>query len=127
MMTQAQGADDSRKLSETLDEVIERRVAFLTDYQNARYASATARWSSACARLRRRPVPGSTALTEAVARSLFKLMAYKDEYEVARLYTNGHFERQVAAAFEGENLRYEFHLAPPLLARKDPVRACRAR
>ena len=53
-----------------------------------------------------------------MARSLFKLMAYKDEYEVARLYTNGHFEKQVAAAFEGENLRYEFHLAPPLLARK---------
>ena len=48
-------------------------------------------------------------------------MAYKDEYEVARLYTNGHFEKQVAATFEGENLRYEFHLAPPLLARKDPV------
>jgi indolepyruvate ferredoxin oxidoreductase len=48
-------------------------------------------------------------------------MSYKDEYEVARLYTNGHFERQVAAAFEGENLSYEFHLAPPLFARKDPV------
>jgi indolepyruvate ferredoxin oxidoreductase len=48
-------------------------------------------------------------------------MAYKDEYEVARLYTNGYFARQVAAAFEGDNLRYEFHLAPPLLARKDPA------
>jgi indolepyruvate ferredoxin oxidoreductase len=46
-------------------------------------------------------------------------MAYKDEYEVGRLYTNGHFARQVAATFEGENLRYEFHLAPPLLARRD--------
>jgi indolepyruvate ferredoxin oxidoreductase len=48
-------------------------------------------------------------------------MAYKDEYEVARLYTDGSFERQVASAFEGDNLRYEFHLAPPLLARKDPA------
>jgi indolepyruvate ferredoxin oxidoreductase len=66
-------------------------------------------------------VANSTALTEAVAKNLFKLMAYKDEYEVARLYTNGHFARQVAAAFEGDNLRYEFHLAPPLLARKDPA------
>jgi indolepyruvate ferredoxin oxidoreductase len=66
-------------------------------------------------------VPGSTALTDAVARSLFKLMSYKDEYEVARLYTNGHFEKQVASAFEGDNLTYEFHLAPPLFARKDPV------
>ena len=66
-----------------------------------------------------RTVANSTALTEAAARSLFTLMAYKDEYEVGRLYTNGHFEKQVAAAFEGENLRYEFHLAPPLLARRD--------
>jgi indolepyruvate ferredoxin oxidoreductase len=61
-----------------------------------------------------------TALTDAVARALFKLMAYKDEYEVARLYTNGHFAKQIASTFEGENLRYEFHMAPPLLARKDP-------
>ena len=66
-------------------------------------------------------MPGATALTDAVARSLFKLMAYKDEYEVARLYTDGRFARQVAATFEGENLRYEFHLAPPLLARSDPA------
>ena len=66
-------------------------------------------------------LPGSTALTDAVARSLFKLMAYKDEYEVARLYTDGAFEKQIASTFEGENLRLEFHLAPPMLARKDPV------
>ena len=65
-------------------------------------------------------MPGSDALSDAVARSLFKLMAYKDEYEVARLYTDGSFAKQVAATFEGENLRYEFHLAPPLLARRDP-------
>jgi indolepyruvate ferredoxin oxidoreductase len=47
-------------------------------------------------------------------------MGYKDEYEVARLYTNGHFAKQIASTFEGENLRYEFHLAPPILARRDP-------
>jgi indolepyruvate ferredoxin oxidoreductase len=48
-------------------------------------------------------------------------MAYKDEYEVARLYTDGNFAKQVASTFEGENLRFEFHLAPPMLAKKDPV------
>ncbi len=47
-------------------------------------------------------------------------MAYKDEYEVARLFTDGSFDKQVAAAFEGD-LKFEFHLAPPLLARKDPA------
>ena len=107
--------------SETLDEVIERRVGFLSGYQSRRYAR---RYSTLVERVRvaeDRAVPGSTALTDAVARSLFKLMAYKDEYEVARLYTNGHFEKQVASAFEGENLRYEFHMAPPVLAKKDPV------
>jgi indolepyruvate ferredoxin oxidoreductase len=64
-------------------------------------------------------MPNSTALTEAVARYLFKLMAYKDEYEVARLFTDGSFEKQVAASFDGK-LRYEFLLAPPLIARIDP-------
>jgi indolepyruvate ferredoxin oxidoreductase len=58
-------------------------------------------------------------LSDAVARYLFKLMAYKDEYEVARLYTDGSFLKQVAATFDGDNLRFEFHLAPPLLARRD--------
>ncbi|NIX77987.1 indolepyruvate ferredoxin oxidoreductase family protein [Microvirga terricola] len=109
------------KISETLDEVIARRVAFLESYQNKSYGR---RYRSLVERMREvesKVMPSSTALTDAVARSLFKLMAYKDEYEVARLYTDGHFERQVAATFEGENLRYEFHLAPPLLARKDPV------
>ena len=63
--------------------------------------------------------PGQTALSEAAARYLFKLMAYKDEYEVARLYTDGTFRKQIASTFEGDNLRLEFHLAPPLLAQKD--------
>ena len=58
-------------------------------------------------------------LADAVARYLFKLMAYKDEYEVARLYTDGAFAKQVANEFDGEQLRLEFHLAPPLLARRD--------
>jgi indolepyruvate ferredoxin oxidoreductase len=121
MMGELKAPNDELKISETLDEVIERRVTFLTRYQNGRYAR---RYRTQVQRVRdaeEKAVPGSTALTDAVARSLFKLMAYKDEYEVARLYTDGHFERQVASAFEGENLRYEFHMAPPILARKDPA------
>jgi indolepyruvate ferredoxin oxidoreductase len=57
-------------------------------------------------------------MTEAVARSYFSLLAYKDEYEVARLYANGDFEQTLAAQFEG-NYRLRFHLAPPLLAKRD--------
>ncbi|MGY2052319.1 indolepyruvate ferredoxin oxidoreductase family protein [Methylobacterium sp. JK268] len=113
-------APPEAELAPDLDARIARRVAFLTAYQNSAYAR---RYARTVASVREREVavhPGGTPLTEAVARSLFKLMAYKDEYEVARLYTDGHFEAQVRSAFEGENLRYEFHLAPPLLARTDP-------
>jgi indolepyruvate ferredoxin oxidoreductase len=116
----ARNPTPSRHLSSTLDEAIERRAAFLSDYQSARYAR---RYKARLEQVREaesRVAPDSTSLTEAAARSLFKLMAYKDEYEVARLYSDGQFEKQVAAAFEGDNLRYEFHLAPPLFARKDP-------
>ena len=62
--------------------------------------------------------PGRGGLAEAVAKNLYKLMAYKDEYEVARLYADGAFRAQADAAFDGE-LRFEFHLAPPLLARRN--------
>jgi indolepyruvate ferredoxin oxidoreductase len=121
LMAQLKETTESRHLSQTLEEVIARRVSFLTDYQNAAYAE---RYRATVERVRAaeaRTVANSTALTEAVARSLFALMACKDEYEVGRLYTNGHFAKQIASTFEGENLRFEFHLAPPLLARKDPV------
>jgi indolepyruvate ferredoxin oxidoreductase len=121
LAVQAREPTDSRHLSQTLDEMIERRAAFLADYQDPAYAERYRDWVGRVRAAEAKVVPDSTALTEAVAKSLHKLMAYKDEYEVARLYANGHFERQVAAAFEGDNLRYEFHLAPPLLARKDPA------
>ena len=121
LMSELEAPTPSRHLSETLDEAIARRVAFLTEYQNRAYAE---RYRIAVERVRAaeaHAVANATALTDAVARNLFKLMAYKDEYEVARLYTDGQFAKQVAAAFEGDNLRYEFHLAPPLLARRDPA------
>lgn len=116
---QARAATPARSLSASLDETVARRVEFLTGYQNAAYG---ARYADLVARVRKAEaasVPGSTALTEAVARYGFKLMAYKDEYEVARLYSDGSFRRQVDATFEGEGLRFNIHLAPPLLARRD--------
>jgi len=109
----------SHRLSDTLDEVISRRVAFLTGYQNAAYA---ARYAGKVRRVREAEalcLPGETGLTQAVARSLFKLMAYKDEYEVARLYANSDFLKRVAERFEGP-YKLNFHLAPPLLGDRDP-------
>ena len=63
--------------------------------------------------------PGLTGFAEAVAKSAFKLMAYKDEYEVARLYTDGRFHAALKDQLEGESLKLTFHLAPPLLGNRD--------
>jgi indolepyruvate ferredoxin oxidoreductase len=109
--------DDSR-LSATLDERIARRVAFLTDYQNAMYATKYKNLVDKVRTAEAAKVPGSSALTEAVARYAFKLMAYKDEYEVARLYTSGDFEKRIREQFDGD-FKLHFHLAPPLLAHRD--------
>jgi len=108
----------SQPISRTLDEIIERRAQFLTAYQDEAYAE---RYRSRIARLRaaeEKVAPGSTVVTEAAARNLFKLMAVKDEYEVARLYTDGAFQRQLANEFESFD-KLEFHLAPPMFARRD--------
>jgi len=109
--------DDSR-LSTTLDQRVARRVAFLTDYQNAAYAQKYKSFVDKVSAAEQVRTPGTTALTEAVARYAFKLMAYKDEYEVARLYTAGDFEKRVRDTFDGD-FKIHFHLAPPLLARRD--------
>ncbi len=108
---------EAHHLSESLDEVIARRAVFLKDYQNAAYA---ARYTAAIGRVRTaEAVSDTTAVTDAAARSLFKLMAYKDEYEVARLYTDGDFLKRVATQFEGD-YKLKFHLAPPLTGGRDP-------
>jgi indolepyruvate ferredoxin oxidoreductase len=109
---------DSHRLSRTLDELIDRRATFLTEYQDRAYAARYARVVSRIREAEAATLQADTTLTEAVARALFKLMAYKDEYEVARLYTETDFLKRVAERFEG---RYElnFHLAPPLLAGRD--------
>ena len=110
----------ARTLSQSFDEMLARRVEFLKAYQDAAYA---ARYRDRVARVQAAEAaqaPGKSGLAEAVARYLFKLMAYKDEYEVARLYSDGAFLEQVKSTFDGADLRFEFHLAPPLFARKDP-------
>jgi indolepyruvate ferredoxin oxidoreductase len=113
--------DPARTLSGSLDEIIARRVEFLTAYQNADYAARYRRGVDAARRVEADRTPGKSGLTETVARYLFKLMAYKDEYEVARLYADPAFLRQVKNEVDGDNLRFTFHLAPPLLARRDKV------
>ena len=121
LIPNAAAEDENRKLSQTLDEIVERRVAFLTAYQNAAYAKRYADLVAKARAAEETRTPGRTGLAEAVARNLFKLMSYKDEYEVARLYTDGTFAKQIESTFEPGNLRYEFHLAPPLLARVDKI------
>jgi len=106
-------------LSRDLGELVERRTKFLAEYQDAAYAS---RYRDLVRKVEEveKARTSSTKLTEAVARYYAKLLAYKDEYEVARLYADGDFRRKIEGMFEGD-YRMVFHLAPPLLARKDPL------
>jgi indolepyruvate ferredoxin oxidoreductase len=108
--------EKSTSMSQNLDETIERRVEFLTGYQDAAYAR---RYISLVEKVRdaEAKIRGHGGLSEAVARYYFKLLAYKDEYEVARLYTDGSFKKKVASMFEGD-YKLRFHLAPPLLAKR---------
>ncbi len=105
------------QMPQSVDQLVARRVAFLTSYQNAAYAQ---RYAGLIEKVRAAEAVaiGGDTLTKAVARYLFKLMAYKDEYEVARLYTDGEFELRLNAAFEGD-FKIKYNLAPPLLAKRD--------
>lgn len=113
--------DENQRLSQSFDEMVRRRIEFLTAYQSAAYAARYRTLVEKAKTAEAAKAPGACGFAEAVARYLFKLMAYKDEYEVARLYTDGNFVRQVASTFDGSDLRFEFHLAPPLLAKTDPA------
>ncbi len=101
------------KKRETIESVIARRVEFLTGYQNAAYAQ---QYRDFVARVQQQEATlGKTALSEAVARYLFKLMAYKDEYEVARLHSDPAFLKRIEDMFEGD-YKINYHLAPPMTA-----------
>jgi indolepyruvate ferredoxin oxidoreductase len=104
------------KKRETLESLIADRMTRLTDYQNTAYA---ARYQAFVQRVQGAEAPlGKTVLTETVARHLYKLMAYKDEYEVARLHTQSAFLDRIANSFEGD-FKVHYHLAPPLLAKRN--------
>jgi indolepyruvate ferredoxin oxidoreductase len=103
-----------------VDEAILRRVTFLTDYQDAAYAEGYRELVERVRAVESARVPGRDELTEAVARHWFKLLAYKDEYEVARLYTDGTFRAQLERQFAGRP-RLKIHLAPPFFAARDPA------
>jgi indolepyruvate ferredoxin oxidoreductase len=105
------------QLPQSLDAIVRKRVESLTAYQNGAYAQ---RYAAFVDQVRQAEVSlgKGDALAKAVARDLYKLMAYKDEYEVARLYTDGRFKERLEATFEGE-FKVTFHLAPPLLAKRD--------
>ena len=104
--------------SRNLEELVERRAGFLVGYQDAAYAMKYRTLVNKVTATEKEKT-GSTKLAEAVARYYAKLLAYKDEYEVARLYTDGAFRKKIEAMFEGD-YKLVYHLAPPLLAKPDP-------
>jgi indolepyruvate ferredoxin oxidoreductase len=107
------------EISHTLEEMVARRVAFLTGYQDAAYAEKYRNLVERVKQAEASRTKGLTGLSEAVARYYFKLLAYKDEYEVARLYADPAFMQKIKSQFEGD-YKLHFHLAPPLLAKRDP-------
>jgi len=118
MMSDVRGDAEEEPIAQTLDEIIAKRVAYLTDYQNASYAK---RYSTAIADIKAaEQALQSTAVTEAAARYYHKLLAYKDEYEVARLFTDGHFMKELKATFQGD-YKIRFNLAPPIMEQEDPA------
>ncbi|RRW36336.1 indolepyruvate ferredoxin oxidoreductase family protein [Ectopseudomonas oleovorans] len=101
----------------TLEEIVADRVQRLTAYQNAAYAE---RYRELVDRVRKADTDAQQRLSKAVARYYFKLLAYKDEYEVARLYSDATFRKQLEAQFEGD-YQLQFHLAPSWLSKPDAV------
>ena len=104
----------------TPEDLIETRAQFLNGYQDAAYAQRYRDIVADIGRVESGRVPGRSGLRDAVAANLFKLMAYKDEYEVARLYSDGGFREKLERQFEGD-YSLKVHLAPPLFAKRDPV------
>ncbi|MEO1251077.1 MAG: indolepyruvate ferredoxin oxidoreductase family protein [Pseudomonadota bacterium] len=112
MIHRAAGLAEETQTQETLADLVEHRSRFLVGYQNQAYADDYRAFVDAIADCAG-AIEGGEAFSKAVARYLFKLMAYKDEYEVARLYTDGSFKKKLAEQFSGD-FKLKFHLAPPI-------------
>ena len=108
------GHDEPEAIATTLDEIVGKRFDFLKAYQSKRYAKRYLRFVD------RARATGNDAIATTIAKAYHKLLAYKDEYEVARLYTNGDFLRSVQAQFEGD-YKLKFHMAPPIFEKIDPA------
>ena len=102
-----------------INDIISDRTSFLENYQNKQYSDSYLAFVNKTINRENSIEKGKEDLSIAVAKYLYKLMAYKDEYEVARLYTNGEFKEKLNNAFEGK-LKLKFHVAPPLFSPKDP-------
>ncbi len=107
-----------KQVARTLTDIVAKRIELLTAYQDAAYAERYRAFVDKVAKAEKTKAMGRSGLAEAVAKSLYKLMAYKDEYEVARLYTDGEFLKKLGTQFEGD-YKLAFHLAPPLFAERD--------
>jgi len=113
--------DSNPKKSESVDglgRIIEKRIAYLEDYQNLAYAERYKSVLDRVIKIENETMGGATTLSKVVAQSYHKVLAYKDEYEVARLYTNGDFINELKAQFSG-NYKVKFHMAPPILSGTD--------
>ena len=110
----------ARRIPQSLDEIVTHREAHLTRYRNAAYAARYRKLVDRVITAERAVMPNLSALSMAVATYYAKLLAYKDEYEVARLHADPIFQERIAAQFEGD-YKIHFHLAPPVMSRADPV------
>lgn len=118
-----QAADKNQRkenIPTTLEDIIAHRRMHLTGYQSPALADRYEAFVRKVQKAEKALVPGRDLLARAVAKYYAKLLAYKDEYEVARLYSDGEFRRALKESFEGD-FQLHFHLAPPLGARRDPV------
>jgi indolepyruvate ferredoxin oxidoreductase len=111
-------AGAAKQSPDSIDEFIERRAGYLVDYQNEAYAARYRACLERVAETEQEVATESTELTLAVARAYFRLLAYKDEYEVARLHTTGDFLPTLRRNF-GEDFKLRFHFSPPLVAGMD--------